>query len=63
MNDATKERQILMCGEMVRATLSGFKTNTRRAIYKSLVTVLHPDRRGSDVEFKQLQAAMEVLDQ
>lgn len=33
-----------------------------RATYKTLVRVLHPDRRGSDVEFKQLQAAMEVLE-
>jgi len=33
-----------------------------RATYKSLVTVLHPDRRGSDDEFKQLQAAMEAIE-
>lgn len=34
-----------------------------RAAYRSLVSVLHPDRRGSDVEFKQLMSAMEVLQQ
>lgn len=35
---------------------------TRRAAYQSIVMALHPDRRGSDVEFKQLQDAMEVLE-
>ncbi len=33
-----------------------------KSVYRKLVVALHPDRRGSDVEFKRLQAAMAVLD-
>lgn len=30
---------------------------------RKLVVILHPDRRGSDVEFKQLMAMLKVLEQ